>query len=528
MVKAMRMCHDLGEPQYVNIRELWCKPMVKVMRMCLPGIFLIGFLFVSGCGGGQGSFNNAEPLFLNAASQNGQVFLTWNSASSLAKTRVQWRKQGETAWQQIEGNFEGRLAVSGLQNEDEYEFVLSDEADIRRDRIIAVPQIHALQSYPHFNHFLPALSLFTSQEAMNAWMQTQEIDPLTLTLRGKPVLAWNEHAANGYYSASNGEKLLLLRNAATRFRAPSFTRSPEQVRAVLRKTLWRNRDPFGSASTSANTLEPLTLVVPTDIRAVSAQSYRIRYHSQLASRITFLMPSSPIAGRFAIYHEGHGSRALDVAKETINWLLDRGWQVVTMDMPLSGANTDDMQAGLMNHYDFDSLDNGIDDPVALFLLPVKAVVDHIVSRQTGQGLQTVMMIGRSGGGWTTYVYAALDARIAIAVSIAGGTPMSQRLANSPYDLGDYEQFASHLYDVVPHEDMMTSAGTRAAFYVFNENDPCCFRVRQNEPLVSYLQAASVQLNKPLGVFIDTANPEHSISASGLIALETFLEPLLKN
>jgi dienelactone hydrolase len=200
-----------------------------------------------------------------------------------------------------------------------------------------------------------------------------------------------------------------------------------------------------------------------------------------SSRVTRFSPAQPVDGRYAIYHEGHGGLAVEIGADVIHWLLERGWEVYAMDMPLLGVNGSDQGTRFPNHhFDLWKLDDGVTSPVANFMLPVKNVVDFIERHATER--PTILMMGRSGGGWTTYTYAALDPRITVAVSVAGGRPMSQRLdSRGGLDVGDYEQSAPEIYSAIRHEDVMIAAGARGSMHVFNVNDPCCFRVLPGDP-----------------------------------------------
>ena len=66
------------------------------------------------------------------------------------------------------------------------------------------------------------------------------------------------------------------------------------------------------------------------------------------------------------------------------------------------------------------------------------------------GYKRVVMVGLSGGGWTTTVAAAIDPRIDLSIPVAGSLPFAMRTAHAgdPYhDLGYYEQQrARPIYD----------------------------------------------------------------------------------
>jgi pimeloyl-ACP methyl ester carboxylesterase len=201
--------------------------------------------------------------------------------------------------------------------------------------------------------------------------------------------------------------------------------------------------------------------------------------------------------------------------------------VINMDMPLYGENALDLSDTLKGHEDFIRFDDGSQSTIALFLLPVKVVVDMIYSTIDSLGYKfKLLMIGRSGGGWTTTLYGTIDPRVHLAVPVAGLVPLSMRLAaDSGRDIGDYEQFIPDLYDVVTYEDMMKATGLHGSLFIYNAQDPCCFSVQKSSDLVQYLNDAARRYGKRIDVWIDEDNLEHSISERGYEVLGDFLDSM---
>jgi hypothetical protein len=290
------------------------------------------------------------------------------------------------------------------------------------------------------------------------------------------------------------------------------------------RTIWPTTNPFSHPENFPVQIQPIQPPIIGNVQGFSgAYSYKIQYHPELSSRVTWFFPPQPPIG-YAIYHEGHGGSGVEIASETINWLLAKGVSVVNIDMPLIGANAEDITANLQKHRDFVRFELDDQNFVALFLLPVKSVVDaisdHLKALKTPSN---IMMIGRSGGGWTTALYGAIDPRIQIAVPVAGLIPLSMRIASGDlHDVGDNEQTAPQIYDVVPYEDLMKATGSRASLYIYNAHDPCCFAIDANSPLVHYLNSAASELKKTIWVWIDEENEEHSISSRGYEVLDQFL------
>jgi hypothetical protein len=260
--------------------------------------------------------------------------------------------------------------------------------------------------------------------------------------------------------------------------------------------------------------------------SVAAESFVVELPGGLRSRVIWFTPRcGSAANRFAIYQEGHGGMAVDIGATTIDWLLARGWQVIAVDMPIVGMNAADMRADLQTHNDFLSMDDGVTSSLQLFLLPEKAIVDRIVE-QSGAD-PDIILVGRSGGGWTTYVYGAMDSRVDAAIQVAGGRPQSERLdADQPLELGDFEQTSPFLFDRVTHEDAMIAAGSKGSLHIFNVWDPCCYRVKPDDPFAEYLRKASLSLGKRVEVLIDENNHDHSISTAAYSVVGKFLDEVM--
>jgi dienelactone hydrolase len=469
-----------------------------------------------------------QALILTAAPQDREVFATWSPLAG-ADYVLRWKRTSASTWNAIAAGAATSRAVPALTNDVAHDFLVEARvggalvaiSTTIRATPRARPDCVALEYYP----WPPPVSLFCTKAALDDYLVTRNIAPLTLKCRQRAVTAWTIDTPDCLYTTPQGEHLLLLRSADTMFAGANQYPKPADVRRYARQAIWGEVDPFAGAAPVTRTVLPETLIGHVT-RHIHAQSFRIAYQGGLSSRITWFVPAAPVSGRYAIYHEGHGGAAVTIGADTIDWLLQRGWHVIAVDMPLLGANTADARPGLQTHGDFASLDGAV-SPLQYFLAPVQAVVDWILEADPFRD-PDLLMIGRSGGGLTTYLYAAVDPRIDIAVSIAGGRPISERL-DAPWgaaELGDYEQTIPHFYNVVAHEHLMLAAGSKGAFYVFNRWDACCFRVDQDGAFVDYLRGAATAIGKPVGVFVDPNNPAHSIGAQGYAELEVYLNQIL--
>lgn len=472
------------------------------------------------------SWDPSDTLVVTAAPQDRAVFLTWSPVAA-ASYVVRWRVKRASEWKAIAVGQSARRALSGLHNGVPYEFRIEARlaGGIATSAVVtAIPRARPNCASLDYLAGPPRVSFFCTQAALDAYLQQRGIDPQSLRCRQRPVAAWMDEAPDCHYVAPNNDQLLLLRSADAAFTGAGGYPPAAVVRQHARQAIWGSVSPFDAQGRTTPPMRPLPgPLVGSVTKYASAQSFAITSSPNVSSVVTWFKPERAAAGRFSIYHEGHGGSGVEIGAQTIDWLLDRGWQVIAVDMPLVGANRGVMGPAFSTHDRFESTDDGSVSPIESFLLPVKSVVDAVV-RESGTVRPEVLLIGRSGGGWTSYVYGAVDSRVDIVVSVAGGLPLSARMdaPTGPAELGDYEQTAPHLYDVVGHEHLMLAAGSRGAFYVFNRWDTCCFRAGPNDPFVRYLRTGARALDKPIGVFVDQDNHGHSLGTHAYDALERYL------
>jgi hypothetical protein len=193
-----------------------------------------------------------------------------------------------------------------------------------------------------------------------------------------------------------------------------------------------------------------------------------------------------------IFHNGH-RQDLDYSSRALRWFLARGWRVVTMAMPLAGQNA---APGFPRDQGHDQLAR-LRHPLGIFLLPVVAVVNY-----TGADV----MMGLSGGGWTTVMTAAIDPRIRRSYSIAGSIPWPWRcLPGRPGCAADLEQ------RIIPNYVRLYELGSeppRREIALYNFNDPCCFSGRSSE-----IWASRVRGN--FSAVVDMGSAQHAITAMHL-------------
>jgi len=215
-----------------------------------------------------------------------------------------------------------------------------------------------------------------------------------------------------------------------------------------------------------------------------ADSYRLRVDMAfgLQSNILHHIPKERREDKaIIIFHKGHGSDYPNRFKPLAS-LIAAGHEVYEVGMPLIKENKvkglvyESPRYGriaLRQHDDFWFMDLPDGSPLRFFVEPVVALVERIRSRDAER---PIVMVGLSGGGWTTVLAAAIEPRIDGSVSVAGSWPEHLLTKNMRYP-GDYEQVTPELYRIANRLELYTMAGYgkgRRHLQVFNERDTCCF------------------------------------------------------
>ena len=244
--------------------------------------------------------------------------------------------------------------------------------------------------------------------------------------------------------------------------------------------------------------------------------------------------------RAVILHQGHVCRFDDNAgpadvgygmRRTLNELLVQGYSVVTIYMPnharfgTARIEVDDCvpytHYGMFAHT---AVDSG--SPLKFFLTPTAMALNYL---EDGYAYDDYSMVGFSGGGWTTAVYAALDPRITTSVHVGGTLPLYLQRTDLP---GDSEQVVEAFYRLAGYPEIYAlgaSGPGRRQLQILNRHDDCCFSEHQSAPgsgeafdtaVRAYerdLRMALAQIGP--GEFrleIDEAAPRHMISWNSVL------------
>jgi len=123
-------------------------------------------------------------------------------------------------------------------------------------------------------------------------------------------------------------------------------------------------------------------------------------------------------------------------------------------------------------------------PLKFFLEPVVFSLNYLKSPPRAAQIpryRDFHMVGLSGGGWTTTVYAAIDPTIRCSFPVAGTIPLYLRSGGS---VGDREQFEPSFYGIAGYPDLYILGAYgkgRRQVQILVRRDDCCFGQAQHDP-----------------------------------------------
>lgn len=272
--------------------------------------------------------------------------------------------------------------------------------------------------------------------------------------------------------------------------------------------------------------------------------YQVQLDHGFVSNVHHFVPVKP-NGKVFIYHPGH-SKSFQYEDEhnnagdeppghVIPTLLEQGYDVVTIMMPLTGNPTPtpeiegygplELPWGTKGH---NVMFTFLERPYRYFFEPIVATVNYM----EGKGFDTFYMMGLSGGGWTTTLYAALDPRIQYSFPVAGTVPIYLRDGSSG-DYGDAEQGyykeydPGGLYDMATYKDLylLGAAGKgRVQVQILNEHDDCCFYGLRYPKWVDQVKAGVGALGQGrYDFFLDQSHQTHRVSKQAVKVILATIE-----
>lgn len=188
-----------------------------------------------------------------------------------------------------------------------------------------------------------------------------------------------------------------------------------------------------------------------------------------------LLPPVKIGKVLVLMHEGHDDDCSTCFADydgTVDFLNQLGYDVMYFHMPgwgcsplnIPGYNCENGHTPLQFFADKGA------KVLRLFLEPVVRAINYGTDVL---GYDTIVMMGLSGGGWTTTMMGAIDPRIDLSIPIAGSVPCD--FAHTSWD---FEQLCNQTwYQNVNYTNLYVLAANepdRASVQVLHEADPCCF------------------------------------------------------
>jgi hypothetical protein len=264
----------------------------------------------------------------------------------------------------------------------------------------------------------------------------------------------------------------------------------------------------------------------------------------------------------AIVHPGHMREGVDQylaagLSDAANALLRKGFTVAVIQMPFACWNTD-TDGKLPSGQTFkikNRLTDGHDELFAavepelhggtmrFFLEPVVQTVNELVAEEPAS--RGLLMIGLSGGGWTTHLAAAVDVRIDTSIPVAGSLPLYAR-PFSPGSEGDMEQYYAALYREEDSDgDGLLDKATgecswleiyalealsprkdrpRHSTQVLNLHDSCCFGGTVYKSYASQLEKCVDAIGT--GTWEIVSDASHKVHAISPFAIERVLLPAM--
>jgi len=269
--------------------------------------------------------------------------------------------------------------------------------------------------------------------------------------------------------------------------------------------------------------------------------YKIFLPNSFVSNVYHFRPVKSINKVF-LYHAGHdpgGFHSEDKGNNdgiepglVIPRLLKEGYDVIGFMMPLFGNDIPSVEidnnvgkinfpAGSIKGHNlmFDYLEL----PYTYFMEPILATVNYL---EKNYEFSDIYLMGLSGGGWATTLYAALDPRIKFSFPVAGSIPNYLRYDG---DIGDaeqgyYEEYdPGGLYSIANYEELylLGSYGeNRQQIQILNEFDNCCFQGKRYPYWIDNVKAVLNKLGKgEYDFYLEQDTKTHKVSK---IAMDVIL------
>jgi hypothetical protein len=247
--------------------------------------------------------------------------------------------------------------------------------------------------------------------------------------------------------------------------------------------------------------------------------------------------------RLLVLHQGHVAGARQAftpsdmvgADSVLRMFLAHGYTVLYLQMPLIGDNVDprfELSATVKPHDLLGARRQAGFNPLVAFVHPVRIAINYARSQHQ---FTDVTMLGISGGGWTTTVYAAVDPDVVSSFPVAGSTPLSMNHGDDDPCAHDVDWEQSQFPVAASEDDAGQPLGyldlyllgstrspggpARQQVQILNRYDPCCFAGAKVEG--TYETAMNdfiAALGGSYRLAIDGTHTEHKISECALSSI----------
>jgi hypothetical protein len=252
--------------------------------------------------------------------------------------------------------------------------------------------------------------------------------------------------------------------------------------------------------------------------------------------------------RLLVYNQGHvrdrrlvfrPATALG-ADNVLRVFLEQGYTILFIQMPLLGDNADPRFPVHEEANPHDALGRRKRDdfnPLQAFFQPIRVALNYARTRRS---YSEVSMMGVSGGGWATTVYAAIDPGVRASFPVAGSMPASlnqglddpcrhgmdweQQQFPASSDGGGTAQPLGYLDLYVMGSTPGPDRAPRQQMQILNRYDSCCFKgAKAENTYAEELKEFVTSLGGSYRLAIDSSHIGHLISES---ALRSFVLPAL--
>ena len=284
-------------------------------------------------------------------------------------------------------------------------------------------------------------------------------------------------------------------------------------RKNLTNFIWKNTVPYSSSISIDKNIQDDHYQNFNNLKSIHRLSIDMEY--EINSTAYLFLPEVS-NNKLIIYHEGHAGDFI-AGKNTIIFLLDEGYSVLAMSMPLLGMNNNPIidldnfgKIKFTTHKQLRFLESSEFSPIKFFIEPIGVSLNYL---DEYFDFDSYYMVGISGGGWTTVLFSAIDDRISQSYSVAGTIPIFMR--SDSKNIGDYEQIIPELYAITNYLELyiLNSYGDdRIHVQIFNNNDPCCFSGNISGIYDDQINQRLIKLDKGnFFLYIDDTHNEHKIS-----------------